>query len=124
MKNTKIDVVKEWLNDSANLKWTLNELDLYLENNHGSEISNLYSILHGETEGVLTKDDIKRLKWVIISDVLCIVEWCIGRYEDISISESTIKKAMKETDFYDRFNTMFFSNIKDSDNLQIFKKYW
>ena len=123
MKNTKIDVVKEWLNDSANLKWTLNELDLYLENNHGSEISNLYSILHSETEGVLTKDDIKRLKWVIISDVLCIVEWCIGRYEDISISESTIKKAMKETDFYDRFNTMFFSNIKDSDNLQIFKKY-
>ena len=99
-------------------------MDLYLDNNHGPEVANLYSILKGETEGVLTKDDIKRLKWSIISDVLSIVKWYIGWYEDISISESTIKKAMKETDFYDKFNTMFFSSIKDSDNLKIFKKYF
>ena len=123
-RKTKIDVVKKWLSNDANLKWTLNELDLYLDNNHGPEVANLYSILKGETEGVLTKDDIKRLKWSIISDVLSIVKWYIGWYEDISISESTIKKAMKETDFYDKFNTMFFSSIKDSDNLKIFKKYF
>lgn len=123
-RKTKIDVAKEYLSNDANLTCILNELDLYLNNNHGQEIANLYSILKGETEGVLTKDDIKRLKWSIIFDVLSIVEWCIGWYEDISISESTIKKAMKETDFYDKFNTMFFSIIKDSDNLKIFKKYF
>ena len=123
-RKTKIDVVKKWLSNDANLKWTLNELDLYLDNNHGPEVANLYSILKGETEGVLTKDDIKRLKWSIISDVLSIVKWYIGWYEDISISESTIKKAMKETDFYDKFNTMFFNSIEDSDNLKTFKKYF
>ena len=123
-RKTKIDVVKEWLNDSANLKWALNELALYLDNNHGSEIANLYSILKVETEGVLTKDDVKKLKWSIISDVLSIVQRAIEWDCDISISNSTIKKAMKETDFYDKFNTMFFSSIKESDNLKIFKKYF
>lgn len=123
-RKTKIDVAKEYLSNDANLTWILNELDLYLNNNHGPEIANLYSILHSEIDGILTKADVKRLKWIIISNVLYIVEWCIGWYEDISISKSTIKKAMKETDFYDKFNTMFFSSIKDSDNLKIFKKYF
>lgn len=123
-RKTKIDVAKEYLSNDANLTCILNELDLYLNNNHGPEIANLYSILHSEIDGILTKADVKRLKWIIISDVLYIVEWCIGWYEDISISKSIIKKAMKETDFYDKFNTMFFSSIKDSDNLKIFKKYF
>ena len=123
-RKTKIDVAKEYLINDANLKWTLNELDLYLENTHGPEIANLYSILKSEKEGVLTKDNVKKLKWNIISDVLCIVQRAIEWDCDVTISESTIKKAMKETDFYDKFNTMFFSSIKESDNLKIFKKYF
>lgn len=123
-RKTKIDVAKKWLNDSANMKWLLDETHLYLENNHDSEIMNLYFILKDEMPGILTKADVKRLKWVIISDVLCIVQRAIEWDCDVAISESTIKKAMKETDFYDKFNTMFFSSIKDSDNLKIFKKYF
>lgn len=123
-RKTKIDVAKEYLSNDANLIWILNELDLYLNNNHGPEIANLYSILHSETEGTLTKDDIKKLKWGIISDVLCIVQRAIEWDCDVTISESTIKKSMKEVDFYDKFNTMFFSSIKDSDNLKIFKTYF
>ena len=123
-RKTKIDVAKKWLNDSANMKWLLDETHLYLENNHDSEIMNLYFILKDEMPGILTKADVKRLKWVIISDVLCIVQRAIEWDCDVAISESTIKKAMKETDFYDKFNTMFFSSIKDSDNLKTFKKYF
>lgn len=123
-RKTKIDVAKKWLSNAANLKWTLNELDLYLDNNHGPEIANLYSILKDETEGILTKADVKKLKWSIISDVLCIVQRAIEWDCDVTVSESTIKKAMKETDFYDKFNTMFFNNIEESDNLKIFKKYF
>ena len=123
-RKTKIDVAKKWLNDSANMKWLLDETHLYLENNHDSEIMNLYFILKDEMPGILTKADVKRLKWVIISDVLCIVQRAIEWDCDVAISESTIKKAMKETDFYDKFNTMFFNSIEDSDNLKTFKKYF
>ena len=123
-RKTKIDVAKKWLNDSANMKWLLDETHLYLENNHDSEIMNLYFILKGEMPGILTKADVKRLKWIIISDVLCIVQRAIEWDCDVTISESTIKKAMKEVDFYDKFNTMFFSSIEESDTLKIFNKYF
>lgn len=123
-RKTKIDVAKEYLSNDANLTCILNELDLYLNNNHGPEIANLYSILHSEIDGILTKADVKKLKWSIISDVLCIVQRAIEWDCDVTVSESTIKKAMKETDFYDKFNTMFFNNIEESDNLKIFKKYF
>lgn len=123
-RKTKIDVAKEYLSNDADLKWTLNELDLYLDNNHGQEIANLYSILKGEIQSTLTKADVKRLKWIIVSDVLSIVQRAIEWDYDITISESTIKKSMKEVDFYDTFNTMFFSSIEESDNLKIFKKYF
>lgn len=123
-RKTKIDVAKGWLNDSANMKWLLDETHLYLENNHGPEIANLYFILKGEIPGILTKADVKRLKWVIISDVLCIVQRAIEWDCDVIISESTIKKAMNETDSCLLFNAIFRNSIEESDNLKIFKKYF
>lgn len=123
-RKTKIDVAKKWLNDSANMKWLLDETHLYLENNHDSEIMNLYFILKDEMPGILTKADVKRLKWIIISDVLCIVQRAIEWDCDVAISESTIKKAMKETDSFLLFNAIFRNSIEESDNLKIFKKYF
>lgn len=120
----KIEIAKQWLNNVDNLEWILNNLGLYLDNNHGARILELHSILKGNIEGTLTKEDVKMLKWIIVADVLAIVKDGIAWDEDIEISEATIKKAMKETDFYTRFNTMFINNLQASNNLEVFKKYF
>ncbi len=120
----KIEIAKKWLNNVDNLEWILNELELWLDNNHDSEMTEIHSILQGEVEDTLTKENAKRLKWTIVADVLQIVQNGIAWDEDIEISEATIKKAMKETDFYNRFNTMFINNFPESDSLEMFKKYF
>lgn len=127
----KMEIVKEWLKNNANIEWLNSELELWLENNHGADIQYSYGLINRNKEDLndyyrkIEKKECLQLKWAIIKDVLEIVKNGIAYDYDIDISDSTIKKVMKETDFYMFFNSKFVNELNgESENIEIFKRWF
>lgn len=127
----KIDIVKEYLVKENVKKALLHEIDLLLDSNYGEEIQLIYSLVEtpkedlGDYFKVITKEQCLKLKWQFINSTLDAVQRFIAWDEDIKVSNSTIKKGMKEINFYNDFNNYFIDNLNgDSDNIAIFKRWF
>lgn len=127
----KIEIVKEYLLKRDNLKDMVREIELLLDNNYGSNIQYIYSLVNTDKEELgeyfknITKEECLKLKWQIIEATLDTVQRFIIWESDIEISQSTIKKAMKEINFYNDFNLMILDGLNgDIDNINTFKRWF
>lgn len=131
MKMTKLQMVKEYLK-KENVKEQINkELDLMLDNNYGETIQFMYALLEtdknelGENFRTISKDECIKLKWQVINATLEIIQRFITWDNDVEVSQSTIKKGMKELNFYNEFNNHFVENLNgDIENIKIFKRWF
>lgn len=131
----KIEIAKEWISNNNNVEWTINQLDLYLENNHGQNIQFIYSLINTDKKEFeengpykyrnIKKSECLELKWAIINDTLKVVQYGVLYDNNIEVSENTIKKAMKELNFYNTFNNKFINSLNgESENIEIFKRWF
>lgn len=115
---TKLEAVKVLLNNRENVNYMLNEMDLMLDNNYGAEVQELYSLVSidkedlGDSYRELKRTDITTLKAFIITTALEITKNLFDYEYSMEVSTATIKKAMKEINFYTWFNEEFVNGLQ------------
>lgn len=125
---TKKEILKnELLKKDVYYNRIMNEVDLLLENNFGQEIQELFDLVDREKEEfdhnyrTLKLSDVRPLKWAYIESVLKAVSFFID--VEFDFSDATLKKAMKETNFYQDFNKYYTDNLNgETENVEVFKR--
>lgn len=134
---SKKDKIKRMLidNKEGDFSFLLREIKLLLENNYGSDIQFLFSLIETEKEEFsddgcfkwreLVRREATLLKSYYIAAFTQAIRRCVEweSEEDFSFSDATLKKALKELNYYNQFNSLFCSNLNgENNNIDVFKK--
>lgn len=134
MKKEKIKKILV-TNKKEDYSFLLREIPLLLENNYSAEVQFLFSLIEEEKNNfsdeeffkwrVLKRKEAVFLKNYYIASFMQALRRCVEweSEESFTFSDATLKKVLKDLNYYNEFNQFFCNNLNGENiNIDIFKK--